>query len=81
VRTDLLTPSDTQSACAYKGYASYHSLELDGAEQADVAWFYPEPLRDAERIRDRICFFNERVDLHVDGELQERAVTPWSPRG
>jgi uncharacterized protein (DUF427 family) len=36
-------------------------------EERDLVWRYEEPLRGAERIRDRLCFFNERVDLYVDG--------------
>ena len=32
-------------------------------------WSYPEPQREAERIRDHLAFFNERVDIEVDGEL------------
>ena len=79
VRTDLLVPSDTKSTCAYKGVASYHSVHAGGEEHADVVWYYPEPLRDAERVRDRLCFFNEKVDLYVDGELEERPETMWSP--
>ncbi|MEA2368026.1 MAG: hypothetical protein QOH38_744 [Thermoleophilaceae bacterium] len=74
VRADLLTTSDTHSVCAYKGVASYRTV----GDEADVAWFYPEPRRDAERIRDHLCFFNERVDVYVDGELQERPESPWS---
>lgn len=80
VRTDLLEPSANHTACAYKGTASYHSVRVGDTLHEDVAWHYPQPLRDAERIRDRICFFDERVDLHLDGELQERPVTKWSPR-
>jgi uncharacterized protein (DUF427 family) len=76
VRTDLLAPSDTRTACAYKGEASYLSL----AGEDDVAWTYPEPLREASEVRDRIAFFNERVDVVVDGERRERPITPWSPR-
>jgi uncharacterized protein (DUF427 family) len=76
VRTDLLRPSDKRTACAYKGYASYYSAA--GAD--DVAWTYREPLREASEVTDRIAFFNERVDLVVDGERLERPVTPWSPR-
>jgi uncharacterized protein (DUF427 family) len=44
----------------------------------DVAWTYTEPLRDAAEITGRIAFFNERVDLVVDGERLERPITPWS---
>ena len=76
VRMDLLEATDQRTGCAYKGYASYWSV----GEEGDVAWSYPDPTLDAERIRDYIAFFNERVDIEVDGELQERPVTQWSPR-
>jgi uncharacterized protein (DUF427 family) len=76
VRTDLLAPSDTRTSCAYKGRASYLSLP----DAQDVAWTYPEPLREAAEVQGRIAFFNERVDVVVDGEPLERPITPWSPR-
>jgi uncharacterized protein (DUF427 family) len=44
----------------------------------DVAWTYHEPLHDAEPVRDRVCFFDERFDVIVDGQRRERPVTPWS---
>jgi uncharacterized protein (DUF427 family) len=75
--TEALTGSDTISYCAYKGRANYYSLP-DGP--ADLAWSYHEPLRDAAAVRDLICFFDERVDVTVDGVLRERPVTPWSTR-
>ena len=78
VRTETLVESEKQTGCAYKGFASYWTVRAGGVEEEDVAWFYPEPTRDAERIRDRIAFFNERVDIEVDGELQERPQTQWS---
>jgi uncharacterized protein (DUF427 family) len=73
VRVDRLAPSATGTTCAYKGLASYWAL--DGR---DVAWYYPQPLREAAEVTDRIAFFNERVDIFVDGERLERPVTPWS---
>jgi uncharacterized protein (DUF427 family) len=76
VRRDLLRPSDTRTLCAYKGQASYWSLEGED----DLVWSYPEPLRDAAEVTDRLAFFNERVDIVVDGTRLERPVTPWSPR-
>jgi uncharacterized protein (DUF427 family) len=76
VRLDLLTPSDTRTVCAYKGTASYFSLASGAAK--DIAWYYPDPLHDAIRIRDHVCFFVERTDLEVDGIDQPRPVTPWS---
>ncbi len=76
VVSGVLGPSSTTSLCAYKGQASYRSMEGD----EDIAWSYTDPLREAAEVRDRIAFFNERVDLVVDGERHERPVTPWSPR-
>lgn len=75
---DVVTPlelSETVTYCAYKGRASYYSVP-DGP--SDLAWTYHEPLHDAIPVRDRICFFDERVDVIVDGERQDRPVTPWS---
>lgn len=78
VRTDLLEPSATTSACAYKGHASYLST-VDGSETGrDIAWSYAEPLDDARRVRGHVAFWNERTDLVVDGEALPRPVTPWS---
>jgi uncharacterized protein (DUF427 family) len=76
VSPGLLTPSDTRTFCAYKGQASYWSLDAE----PDVAWSYSRPLREAVEVADRIAFFNERVDLVVDGTRLERPVTPWSRR-
>ena len=76
VRTDLFTPSETRTRCAYKGEASYWSLP----DVEDVAWFYPAPLREAGEVKDRIAFFDEFVDVVVDGDRHERPVTPWSRR-
>jgi uncharacterized protein (DUF427 family) len=74
VRMDLLEPTDTRTVCAYKGYASYWSV----GDEDDVAWTYEEPLHDAPEVGGRIAFFDERVDVDVDGERQERPVTQWS---
>ncbi len=76
VRTDLLRPSATRTFCAYKGQAAYWSA----ADEDDVAWSYPEPLREASEVAGCFAFFNERVTVSVDGTRLERPVTPWSPR-
>jgi uncharacterized protein (DUF427 family) len=78
VRMDLLEPSEKTTRCAYKGVASYWHVRAGDELHEDLAWSYPEPDRDAQAIRDLICFFNERVDLEVDGKAQERPVTQWS---
>ena len=78
VRTDLLTPTDKRTGCPYKGTASYWTVEAGGERAEDVVWSYPEPITAAEKIRDHLCFFNEKVDIEVDGEPQERPETQWS---
>jgi uncharacterized protein (DUF427 family) len=70
-----LDDSDTVTYCAYKGRASYFSLP-DGP--SDICWMYRDPLTDAEPVRDRFAFFDERVDVVVDARRAERPVTPWS---
>ena len=80
VRSDVLADSDRHTGCAYKGFASYKTVRAGGGAEEDVVWFYENPRREAEPIRGYLAFFNERVDIEVDGELQERPVTQWSPR-
>jgi uncharacterized protein (DUF427 family) len=72
-----LEASDTVTHCPYKGQASYHSVRLpDGQVQTDLIWCYQRPLPEVGRISGRLCFFNEKVDLELDGELQERPESP-----
>lgn len=73
-----LHPSDTRTTCAYKGEATYWSADLDDPTIPDLAWSYPEPLPDAVQLRDRLAFFDERLDVVVDGTARPRPVTPWS---
>ena len=53
----VLRPSDTTSHCPWKGTAQYHSLMVDGAENKDAAWYYPDPKSAAAEIKDRIAFW------------------------
>jgi uncharacterized protein (DUF427 family) len=78
LREELLRPSGHSSVCAYKGVASYASVQANGELVEDVLWWYPEPLADAEQLRGHVCFFDERVDVELDGTLQERPTTQWS---
>ena len=72
VRLDLLEPSGAGTRCPYKGVASYHSVRVGGELVADVVWHYPFPIPECPKIEGLLAFYNERVDLYVDGELQER---------
>ena len=78
VRTDLFTPSDLITMCPYKGTARYWSVRVGDNLVPDLAWSYPDPIPENPKIRDLVCFFNERVDLTVDGQLQDRPDTPWT---
>jgi uncharacterized protein (DUF427 family) len=78
VRRELLVPSDRVTACPYKGTAAYWSVRIGDRVADAIAWTYPDPVRAAAPIRGRICFFDERVDVEIDGEAQERPVSPWS---
>jgi len=77
IRAELI-PSATRTYCAYKGQATYWSVAVGGHLLADVGWTYQDPLHDAARVRGLIAFFDERVDVVVDGERRERPITPWS---
>jgi uncharacterized protein (DUF427 family) len=79
VRMDLLTPADSHTQCPYKGTASYFSAEVGGETWADIVWTYPDPVAESARIRDHLCFFNEKVGaIYVDGVEQPKPVTKWS---
>lgn len=70
VRMDLLTPTDTESHCPYKGTASYWTVKSGGVELTDVAWGYSTPLPEATRIAGLVCFWPEKspdLEVYVDG--------------
>ncbi len=67
VRTDLLVPSETHTICPYKGVASYRSVNTGDELLEDLAWYYPEPLPEAVKVRDHLCFYGEKVETEVDG--------------
>ena len=70
VRLDLLTPTDSSTACPYKGTARYWSVDIDGTVHDDVVWGYDAPLAESLPVAGLMCFYNERVDVYVDDELQ-----------
>ena len=76
VRLDLLEPSDTVTRCPYKGQTVHWAAQVSG-ETKDVAWSYPAPLPESQKVIGMIAFYDERVDTFVDGVKQERPKTPW----
>ena len=73
-----LTPTDSHTRCPYKGITSYWNVSIGEQVYKDLVWSYPEPIAECSKIKGLLCFFNEKVDLVVDGELQERPKTYWS---
>jgi uncharacterized protein (DUF427 family) len=78
VRMELLEPSESKTRCAYKGSASYWNVRVGDRFEDDLVWTYAQPKHDAEQVRGMLCFFNERVDLELDGVVGERPHTQWS---
>ncbi len=72
LRQDLVRPSDLVTQCPYKGTATHLSMEVDGSVFRDVAWTYPTPFLESVKIAGLVAFYQERVDVTVDGVLQER---------
>ena len=70
VRMDLLTPSDTVTHCPYKGRASHFHARIGDTVVEDVAWSYPTPLPESERIAGLVAFYDGRVTVEVDGDVQ-----------
>jgi uncharacterized protein (DUF427 family) len=78
VRVDLLVPSSTVTKCAYKGTARYYSANIAGKVFPDIAWYYKFTTTETSKIAARIAFYNEHVDLFMDGVKLERPITHWS---
>jgi uncharacterized protein (DUF427 family) len=78
VRMDLLVPTDTVSHCPYKGRAEYWSVRAGDVVHEDLAWSYPAPLPESHKVAGLVTFYNEKVDLYVDGVRQERPTTKFA---
>ena len=78
VDASLLTDSDLETGCPYKGSASYRHVTVGGRRHPNLFWLYGHPLREARELEGYLAPYSERVDLIVDGELLER---PGGPLG
>ena len=57
VDRELLRESETHTVCPWKGTASYYTLAVNGEENADAAWYYPDPKPEAAKIKDHVAFW------------------------
>jgi uncharacterized protein (DUF427 family) len=80
VHMELLVKTDSATHCPYKGQAEYWSARIGDRVEDDLAWSYRSPLPESQKVAGMIAFYNERVDLVVDGVRQERPTTVFSRR-
>lgn len=78
VRLELLQSTNHETTCPFKGQASYWSVVAGNEVHDNLAWSYETPIPQAEGVAGLICFYNEKVDLTLDGEPQPRPQTPFS---
>ncbi len=79
VNFDHLVPTATVTACPYKGKTTgYWSVRIGEAVRPDLAWSYDFPTRQLMPIAGLIAFYNEKVDVIIDGQPLERPVTHFS---
>jgi len=82
-RTDVawehLVPSDTVTACPYKGRTTaYWSAAIGGRVHPDIAWCYDFPTAPVQAIAGLVAFYDEKVDTFVDGVRRDRPATLFS---
>jgi uncharacterized protein (DUF427 family) len=78
VDPSVLRKSDLVTQCPYKGDAEYYDVVVDGKEAKNVVWYYRLPTQESAAIAGLVCFYNEKVDILLDGELLEKPKTWFS---
>ncbi|MEW2420557.1 DUF427 domain-containing protein [Streptomyces nigra] len=78
VRLDLFEPTDHSTRCPYKGIARYWTWRGKGEVPRNIVWSYAEPLAAVAAVQGLLAFYNEAVDITVDGRPLERPVTPFT---
>lgn len=68
----MLKESSSGSFCPYKGQAKYYSLKVGDKEIEDAVWYYEYPLPESAAVQGLLCFYNEKVDVFVDGKKEEK---------
>lgn len=57
VKAEYFQPSNTHTICSWKGEASYYTLRVNGQDNKDAAWYYPDPKPKAQNIKGYIAFW------------------------
>ena len=78
VDQSVLRKSSLVTKCPYKGEAEYYHVMVDGQEMQDLVWYYRFTTQESAAIAGLVCFYNEKVDVVLDGELQPKPKSPFS---
>jgi uncharacterized protein (DUF427 family) len=74
-----LTPTGTVTGCPYKGSTSgYWTAQVNGKTYTDIAWSYDFPTQALQPVAGLVAFYNEKVDIVLDGQRLVRPVTHFS---
>lgn len=71
VKWEYLSKSDTETYCPYKGRANYYNVTVNGKEHKDLVWYYGYPTAESAPIAGHVCFYNEKVNIWVDGVMEQ----------
>ncbi|KAF8071814.1 DUF427-domain-containing protein [Lyophyllum atratum] len=72
-RMEFLEASNLITQCPYKGEAKYYHVQIPSQKREDdIAWWYRNPTPECAAIRGYVAFYDEKVDVWIDGEKQER---------
>jgi uncharacterized protein (DUF427 family) len=63
----ILLPSAMSTVCPYKGQASYYHVKVGETVIEDAIWYYTYPTAESAQVQNRLCFYNEKVDVFIDG--------------
>ncbi|KAH7393238.1 hypothetical protein BKA64DRAFT_724394 [Cadophora sp. MPI-SDFR-AT-0126] len=72
VNWEFLRKSHTETYCPYKGKANYYHVTVNGKDYRDLVWYYKNPTTESSQIAGYLCFYNEKVDIWVDGVMEEK---------
>ena len=78
VTMELLTDSDLVTSCPYKGDANYYDVTVNGQTHENIVWWYRFPVEESSRVAGYVSFYNEKVDIYVDGELEAKPKTVFA---
>ncbi|CAI6090220.1 hypothetical protein V2G26_006272 [Clonostachys chloroleuca] len=71
----VLRKSQLVTKCPYKGEAEYYHIVINGKEQQNLVWYYRLPTHESAAVAGMVCFYNEKVDISLDGKPLERPKT------